>query len=188
MSGIYEFPFGKGRKWLANNPLRHIVGDWQMSWIYQRQGGPPLAWSNRFYYGDVNNLATIARHDEVHDADIHGWFDPAIAYRGSGAIPSGFTGFEGRSANQPGAYHVRVFPFRLDSMRADGIRNWDVRLMRNFRITERTKFVASLDALNFTNHTNFAAPSTDPTVTTFGRVTSVNGSPRVLQLNMRLEF
>jgi len=187
-SGIFEFPFGKGRKWLASNPLRHVVGDWQVSWIYQRQSGPPLVWANRFYYGDVNQIADVARHDAVHSADIHGWFDPAIAYKGSGAIPSGFTGFEGRSGNQPGAYHVRVFPFRLDSMRADGIRNWDIRLMRNFNIYERTRFVLSLDMLNFTNHTNFAAPGVDPTQSTFGRVTSVNGSPRVLQLNMRLEF
>ncbi len=187
-SGIYEFPFGKGRKWLADHPLRYVVGDWQVSWIYQRQSGPPLAWANRFYYGDVNQIADVARHDDVHSADIHAWFDPAIAYKGTGAIPTGFTGFEGRSANQPGAYHVRVFPFRLDSMRADGIRNWDIRVLRNFNIHERLRFVASLDMLNFTNHTNFAAPSVDPTATTFGRVTSVNGSPRVLQLNMRLEF
>jgi hypothetical protein len=73
-------------------------------------------------------------------------------------------------------------------MRADGIRNWDVKLLRNFQIRERMRFVLALDALNFTNHTNFAAPSLDPTSTTFGKVTSVNGSPRVLQLNMRLEF
>lgn len=187
-SGIYEFPFGKGRKWLANNPMRFVVGDWQFSWIYQRQSGPTLAWANRFFYGDVSQIADVARHEAVNSADIHAWFDPAIAFRGTGAVPSGFVGFEGRSANQPGAYHVRVFPYRLDSMRADGIRNWDVRLLRNFNIRERTRFVLSMDALNFTNHTNFQAPSTDPTATTFGRVTSVNGSPRVLQLNMRLEF
>jgi hypothetical protein len=45
-----------------------------------------------------------------------------------------------------------------------------------------------MDALNATNHTNFSAPSTDPTSTTFGTVTSALGSARVLQLNMRLQF
>jgi hypothetical protein len=58
----------------------------------------------------------------------------------------------------------------------------------NFPIKERTKLVLALDALNATNHTNFAAPNTDPTSTVFGRVTSQLGAPRVLQLNMRLEF
>jgi hypothetical protein len=162
-SGIYEFPFGKGRKFLANSPRRYAVGDWQVSWIYQRQSGPPLNWTNRFFYGDLNQIASVARHSEVNAADIHIWFDPAIADRGTGAIPSGFTGFEGRSANQPGAFYLRSFPFRLDSMRADGIRNWDIRLLRNFNIRERTRLNLSLDMLNFTNHTNFQAPITDPT-------------------------
>jgi hypothetical protein len=72
-------------------------------------------------------------------------------------------------------------------MRAGGIRNWHVKLLRNFPIRERMRFVPALDALNFTNHTNFNAPGADPTAATFGRVTSVNGSPRVLPLNLRLE-
>jgi hypothetical protein len=187
-SGIYEMPFGKGRRWLADNPLRHVIGDWQLSWIYQYQVGAPLSWANRFFYGDINQLADIMNHDAVHSADIHTWFDPNIAWRGNTAPPADFVGFEGRSAAQPGAFHVRMFPYRTDALRADGIRNWDLKLLRNFRITERAKFVLALDALNATNHTNFATPNTDPTSTVFGRVTSQLGAPRVLQLNMRLEF
>ncbi len=188
MSGIYEFPFGKGRRWLATSPLRFAVGGWQLSWIYQRQNGPPLSWGNRFFYGNLDELAAIARHKDVHAKDIHLWFDPSIAYKGSGQVPSGFVGFDGRSGTQPGTFHKRVFPHRLDSMRADGIRNWDIKLLRSFQIHEGLRFVVALDALNATNHTNFAAPDTDPTSSTFGQVRSVLGAPRVLQLNMRLEF
>lgn len=187
-SGIYEFPFGKGRRWLANNPLRFAAGGWQISWIYQRQTGAPLLWGNRFFYGDLSQLPEIANSDQVHERDIHLWFDPAIAYRGSGAVPAGFVGFDGRSGTQPGAFHVRAFPYRLDTMRADGIRNWDLKLLRNFQITEGVRFVLAMDALNATNHTNFAAPDVDPTSTTFGQVRSTVGAPRVLQLNLRIEF
>jgi hypothetical protein len=97
-------------------------------------------------------------------------------------------GFEGRSALQPGAFHIRVFPVRLDSIRADGIRNWDLRLLRGFPLRESLKLTLSLDALNATNHTNFAAPDTDPTSTTFGQVRSQLGSSRVLQFNVRIEL
>lgn len=187
-SGIFEFPFGRGRRWLARNPLRFLVGDWQASWIYQYQSGPPTSWGNRFFYGDLDKLAEIARHKEVHKADIHLWFDPAIAYKGTGAVPAGFVGFEGRSALQPGAFHVRVFPNRIEAIRADGIRNWDLRLLRSFPIREQLRLILSLDALNATNHTNFAAPDTDPSSTTFGQVRSQLGSSRVLQFNMRVEF
>jgi hypothetical protein len=187
-SGIFELPFGTGRRWLARHPLRWLAGDWQVSWIYQYQSGPPTSWGNRFFYGDLSKLAEIARHKDVHAQDIHLWFDPSIAYKGTGAIPAGFVGFEGRSALQPGAFHVRVFPIRLDSIRADGIRNWDLRLLRGFPLRESLKLTLSLDALNATNHTNFAAPDTDPTSTTFGQVRSQLGSSRVLQFNVRIEF
>jgi len=187
-SGIFELPFGQGRRWLAQHPLRFVVGDWQLSWIYQYQCGSPTSWGNRFFYGDLDRLVEIARHDSVHAVDIHMWFDPGIAYKGTGPISSGFSGFEGRSGSQPGAFHARVFPTRLDALRADGIRNWDLKLLRSFRITEQVKFVLALDALNATNHTNFAAPDTDPTSSTFGQVRSQLGASRVLQLNLRIEF
>ncbi len=133
-------------------------------------------------------MPEIARHKSVHAANIHLWFDPAIAYKGTGPIPADFVGFEGRSGLQPGAFHVRVFPVRLDSLRADGIRNWDLRLLRAFPIREQLRFILALDALNATNHTNFAAPDTDPTSSTFGQVRSQLGASRVLQFNLRIEF
>lgn len=187
-SAIYELPFGKGRTWLQTNPLRHVAGNWQLSWIYQYQDGPLLTWGNRFFYGDLSKLDQIMNHDQVNSQNIHLWFDPNIAFRGTGAIPDGFTGFEGRSANQPGTYHVRVFPTRTTGLRADGVRMWDVKVLRQFPIHESFKAVFSLDLLNATNHTNFNAPNTDPSSTNFGAITGQNGSSRIIQFNLRLDF
>jgi hypothetical protein len=89
---------------------------------------------------------------------------------------------------QPGNYQVRVFPTVIDAVRADGLRNWDARILRRFQVTERLNVAFSGDMLNMTNHTNFTAPSTDPTSSNFGKVTGVNGSPRKIQLNLRIEF
>jgi hypothetical protein len=165
------------------------VGGWQLSWIYQIQSGPCTGdWGNRFFYGDINNLAALFNHDEVHSKDIHVWFDPNIVYKGSGAVPSGFVGFEGRSGSQPGSYHVRMFPIRLDSLRADGIRNWDVRILRRFNIYERLNTSFAVDLLNATNHTNFSGPNLDPTNANFGRVTSQRGLSRLIQFNLRIDF
>jgi hypothetical protein len=83
---------------------------------------------------------------------------------------------------------VRVFPLRLDSLREDGIRNWDVKVMRNFRVTERLSTKFSVDLLNATNHTNFQGPNLDPTSSNFGKVTAQRGLSRVIQLNLRLDF
>lgn len=187
---IIETPFGKGRRFVKDGVLSHLIGNWNMSWIYQRQSGPATDWGNRFFYGDLNQLETLFRSDELRRNDIRQWFDGSLAYRGGGAIPQGFVGFEGRGANQPGSYHVRVFPQRLNALRADGIRNWDVKIERLFPIKAERGIQArfSVDLLNATNHTNFSGPVTDPSNSNFGRVTGQRGLPRVIQFNLRVEF
>ncbi len=185
---IAELPLGKGRRWVSRHPVQHLVGGWQLSWIYQIQNGAPASWGNRFFYGDLSKIKDLFRHKEVHAADIHTWFDPSIAYRGAGPVPAGFTGFEGRSAMQPGSYHVRVFPTRLSELRNDGIRNWDVKILRRFKIAETWRATFSVDLLNATNHTNFGGLNTDPTSTNFGKVTTQVGQPRFIQLNLRIDF
>ncbi|MCS7024317.1 MAG: carboxypeptidase-like regulatory domain-containing protein [Bryobacteraceae bacterium] len=185
---LWETPFGKGRTYLKSGPLAYIVGNWNLSWIYQRQSGPATEWGNRFFNGDPNTLGELFKSKEMRSRDIRQWFDGSLAFRGSGALPPNM--FEGRASEQPGSYHVRVFPVRLDSLRADGIRNWDVKVERVFPIMPERGFVAkfSVDLLNATNHTNFSAPVTDPTNGNFGRVTSQRGLPRVIQFNVRIEF
>ncbi len=188
-STIYELPFGKGKRWVNSSPLQHVVGGWQISWIYQRQSGPATGdWGNRFFYGDMNNISALFNHDGVNANDMHAWFDPKITFTGTGAVPSGFNGFEGRSSQQPGSYQVRMFPITLNALRADGIRNWDAKVQRRFRIHERLNTNFSIDLLNATNHTNFSGPNIDPTSTSFGRVTSQRGLSRVIQFNLRVDF
>jgi hypothetical protein len=187
-SAILEMPFGKGKKFVTSGPFEKIVAGWQLSWIYQIQSGPATSWGNVFYYGDVDNIASVLKEKETRAKDIHQWFDPSIAYRGTGAIPQGFTGFDGRAAAQPGNFHVRSFAPLLDSLRADGIRGWDVKILRRFRIYESLMATISVDALNATNHTNFGPPNTSPVSNNFGRVTAQNGLGRYWQINARLDF
>jgi hypothetical protein len=188
-SAVYELPFGKGRRWVSRSPVQHLVGGWGLSWIYQRQSGAPTSWRNVFYYGDPSNIASVLNHDAVHSQDIHLWFDPKIRYTtGTGAIPSGFVGFEGRTAFQPGQYHVRVFPNLLEALRADGFRLFDAKLSRRFKITERLSTSFSVDVLNVTNHTNFEAPNLDPTKAEFGRLATQFGGNRMIQFNLRVDF
>jgi hypothetical protein len=65
-----------------------------------------------------------------------------------------------------------------------------VKIERMFPIANENRVNArfSVDLLNATNHTNFSGPNTDPSSGNFGRVTSQRGLPRVIQLNLRVEF
>lgn len=190
-TAVYELPFGKGRTYLKDGFLSHLIGNWNTSGVFQVQSGPATGdWGNRFFYGDVSKIADAFKHEEVNSKDIHQWFDPSIAWRGTTAPPSGFVGFDGRSAAQPGEYHVRMFPIRLDALRADGIFNVDLKMERTFPIKPERGMMArfSVDLLNATNRTNFSGPNLDPTNANFGRVTSQRGLSRVIQFNLRFEF
>jgi len=187
-SGIVELPFGKGHPWLNRGIANHVFGGWRTSWIWQVQSGTPTVWANRFFYGDINQIGDLFNHDAVNSKNIHQWFDPSIVYRGSGPIPAGFVGFDGRTASQPGQFHVTVFPKYLSDLRTDGIKNIDLKVLREFTFAERARAAFSVDLLNLTNHTNFGAPNVDPTSPNFGMVTSQNGLSRVLQFNLRIGF
>jgi hypothetical protein len=103
-------------------------------------------------------------------------------------LPAGFVGFEGRSALQPGSFQIREFPQYVDALRADPIRQWDVKVYRRFVLHERLNMNFGIDALNLTNHVQFGAPVVSPTATNFGAVTSQANGARQLQMNIRVEF
>jgi hypothetical protein len=188
-TGIYEMPFGKGRTWVTENPVQHIVGGWNVGWIYSFQSGPYTGdWNNEFFYGDMNQLLDVMDAGNTQDKDIHQWFNPNIVYKGSGAVPANFVGFEGRTNMRPGEYHMRMLPQRFTGLRADGINKWDLKVERQFRISEQVRTRFSVDLLNAFNHTSFSGPSLDPTSTNFGKVTSQRGPSRIIQLNLRVEF
>jgi hypothetical protein len=193
---VWELPFGRGRQWLTHGPLQHIVGGWQLSWIYQYQTGSLLNFANVYYYGSVDQVVEALNHDKVHSQNIHQWFDPNVAYNNvtnpadsaTAPIPSGFIGFEGRTAFQPNTYQARRFPQYVDSLRGDAIRNWDTKIYRRFTLYERLNMNFGLDMLNMTNHTQFSNPNITVTATNFGYVTGQANGARQLQLNLRIEF
>jgi hypothetical protein len=195
---VWELPFGRGRQWLTHGPLQHIVGGWQLSWITQYQTGSLISWGNLYYYGSLDQVVAALNHpqQENQSHNVEQWFNPAAAYNNvtnpadaaTGAIPSGFVGFEGRTAFQPNTYQARIFPQYVDSLRADGIRNWDTKIYRRFVLYERLNMNLALDMMNMTNHIQFGGPNTTVTATNFGYVTGQSNSPRALQLNVRFEF
>jgi len=111
-------------------------------------------------------------HDNIHSQNIHLWYDPAAVWTSSSSAPPELRGFEGRSACSPAPYQARVFPQYINSLRSDGIRDWDAKLLRRFTIHENVAFSVSCDFLNLTNHTQFGGPNMTVTSSAFGQLTS----------------
>lgn len=167
-NGIWELPFGPRRAVLNQGPLSHIVGGWQIGVAWEAQPGPLLDFGNLFYYGDLANINTGTR-------TFDRWFNT--------------DGFERAAARAPAAFHRRVFPTRIDGLRADHTNAWNSNVMRDFHVTERATFQVRLEALNLFNRTQFGAPVTNPIATNFGTVTVASQTnKRGLQLTARLTF
>jgi hypothetical protein len=167
-TGIYEFPFGKGRRWANRGWLSWLVGGFQAAATYEFQPGPLINWGNVFYYGDLKDIETSRPTPER-------WFNT--------------DGFERVPARTPAAFHRRVFPYNVPGLRADFTNQWNTNLQRDFSISERVKLQLRVDALNLQNRTQFAAPNVTPTSTDFGRVTAqTNTRNRFLQAQARLRF
>ncbi len=168
---VYEFPFGKGKKLLGNasRPLNLIVGGWQTAWTYEYQPGPLLDWGNVFYYG--NDISDILNVNKSFDK----WFNT--------------DNFEKNSAKTPNGSNRRVFPTRIPDLRADKTSQWNANMAKNLHLTERVNMQLRLDVLNVQNRSQMNGPSTDPTSTNFGRITSQSAAiNRWLQVQARIQF
>ena len=94
---IYEFPFGKGKKWLSGNKwLGALVGGWQISGIYYKQSGRAYGdfLGNWFYFG--NDLRAIAK--DTKDQTVDEWFNWQI-------LPGASRDY---SASNRAAYEARI--------------------------------------------------------------------------------
>src|ERR1035437_5158180 len=78
-----------------------------------------------------------------------------------------------------------------NSYRGPRQQNWDISLLKNFKLGERNDLRFTADFFNVWNHTNFANPAfTDyeapPSV--FGQIASTVGNPRLIQFSLRWAF
>jgi len=202
---IVQMPFGRNGRWAKEGWMEKVAGGWEMSWIWQWQDGTPLEFGNRFFYGDMNQLQDLWNHSETWGSDVHQWFSKDITWNPASNAsqasycatnnlgancdpPATFVGFEGRTAKQPGSFHVRMTPHRWADLRNHGIDNWDIKVQRRIRIREQLNTSFSVDFLNAFNHTNFSAPNSDPTSASFGQIGAQRGLSRVIQFNLRVDF
>jgi hypothetical protein len=178
LSGIYELPFGTGRRILTRpgRLLEALIGGFQVQGIYQYQSGRPLAWGNVAYFGDLEALrtnigsSTVSTPADPNRAvfDTSGFFSPGVDIRLRN--------------------NVRTFPSTLSGFRSQAISQLDFSLIKNFDVTDRARLQLRLEFLNALNATQFGEPILDPTSSNFGRVTSQVNLPRNIQLGLRCVF
>jgi hypothetical protein len=166
---IYEMPFGKGRSYWRGGALGAVAGGWQVSGTLEAQPGNILTWGNLFFTGNLDDIKTDTK-------TIERWFNVDA-------------GFEKNAARTPAAFHTRVFPQRINDLRADGTKLLNGSVQRSFNLAEKLSMTIRMDALNVLNRSHFAAPNLTTTSTNFGKVTAAaEVVGRFVQLQARIRF
>lgn len=179
ISGVYELPFGKGKKFASNvnGFVNQIVGGWQVNTMTTYQSGLPLQ------IRGANNFTGINWPNAVEDAylprderSVNRWFKTEAFVN-----PPNWT-----LGNAP-----RTSP----NVRGPGIFDIAFSAFKTFFITENTKLDFRSEFFNAINWVNYNNPNVSFTPNTqgvntnanFGRITSA-GDARRIQLGLRLTF
>lgn len=169
MSGIWEIPVGRDRRFGASLPalLNVLVGEWQLGAVIVRQSGAPLGFGNVPFNGNVEDIAL-----PKDERSVDRWFN----------TDAGFA----RNTNQQLSSNIRTMPLRFGEVRGDGRATWDFSLIKNVRVA-RAVVQFRAEVYNAWNHPNFSDPVTNPFSSTFGRVNSA-AEARNWQFAMAVKF
>lgn len=175
---IYELPFLRENK---------VLGGWQITGVMQFQTGTP------FTVGRGVDYAGIGSGNQFQPWNVNG--DPVLS-RGERAFSNGTSdqNFWIRTTNSDGSpiftrpangtfsttQHARMWY-------NPGFQSWNAAIFKEFGITEDHKVQLRAEFFNFPNHPNWGGASTDPSSSTFGKVTSKSGE-RQIQLALRYSF
>jgi hypothetical protein len=189
VSSIWEIPFGKGRKWGGDNRIVDaFIGGWQIQGIYQYQSGRPIDLGSRnvYFNGDPSALRAKITGNSVDGAfDTSGFYFSDAAVQTNGVVDPAKQRADTRIRL---ANNIRYFPSRLTNFRRQPLNLWDLSVIKNFSITEKVKFQLRGEFLNAFNHPQFGDPNTDPTSSSFGKVTSQSNLPRNVQIGAKIVF
>ena len=182
-SGTYEFPFGKGRRFMTEGVGSWLAGGWSTNWILTAQDGQPfnVACTISAPSGlGCNALKVPGQNLYGGPHNVNSYINPN-AFANPPAVAAGTTG---TIANLGGTgAQVSGPPFR----------RLDLSLFRRFGFVHETYFEFRTEVFNITNTPNFGQPGllTFTTPATFGKITATRDAPndpRQIQLSMKYYF
>jgi hypothetical protein len=160
---LYELPFGRGRRWVADGILGKVLEGWQVSGVSTFASGTPF---------DIFCSRDSAHASRGQRCDLLSTPNPA------NAVP----GFDPRTQTGPLRENFDEPPFgRIGNLPRNaftqpGIANWDMLIAKHTRITERINLEFRTEIFNAFNRVQFGTPGQtfqDPG--TFGQSTSQIG-------------
>jgi Carboxypeptidase regulatory-like domain len=179
----YELPFGAGKPWLNQGFVKHILGGWAVSTIYQYDSGRPIAVSYT-NVSDLDSSSTLSRPNSVPGVSAKVPGGPKILMDGTGVY------FNKAAFSATPTYSFGTAPRYLPDVNAPKAWDLDSMIEKNTRFSERYSLVFRAEAFNTLNNVTFGGPTTSFTSSTFGQEATLSqtNTPRNVQLSLRFSF
>ena len=167
----------------SNWAERNVIGRWQLSGTSQFQSGYPLNVQTGDDWAGVGPgsgnqpfihtaAVQMTKQSSPNNTKNAYWFNKAVF--------------------QHPAFGTFAPPESRNQVYGPGFQSWNIAMQKAFPIVkESSRLLFKAEAFNFVNHPNLDNPNTNPTASTFGKVTSKGGtyaSDRQMQFSLRYEF
>jgi hypothetical protein len=179
LSAVYDVPalnLSRAVQTAFSKAVHAATENWRLSAVYQVQSGFPLTIS---VFGDTANSGTVLGENPIR-ANVTGqpvfgpgtqnsnsWFNPAAF-----STPAAFTfGNSGRNI-----------------VYGPGMQTLDLALVREFPLSERSRFQFRAEFFNALNKVNLGAPNRFVNTPQFGTITEAATPGREIQFSARVSF
>jgi hypothetical protein len=170
-SGIYDLPFGKGRRWCSNLPrfVNAVLGDWSAGSIIVWSSGEPFSITVPGNPANTGDRLIVNRPNLVGDP-----------YAGDRSLQQDFN---------TGAF-VANGQYQLGNLGRNTMRNrpdfnWDFSALKDFRLSERVRMQFRFEGFHFSNTPRFGQPGASLGTSGFGVINGAD-TPRNLQFGAKL--
>jgi hypothetical protein len=169
ISWVYALPFGPGQRFVSSTPvLSTVLGGWQLQGVYTRQSGPPLGFGNAILTCPLSQIPLSGSQRSVSE-----WFN---------------TSCFNRTSSQQLSDNLVNLSSLFSGIRGDGIYQFDLSVLKNTRLREGVNLQIRGEAYNALNTPQFSPPTTTPTSSAFGTVTTQFSTPRTIQIAAKIVF
>ncbi|HEX4168913.1 MAG TPA: TonB-dependent receptor [Bryobacteraceae bacterium] len=173
IGGLYDLPFGKGKAFLQNGVMGHILGGWEVNGTFSAYSGLPFT--------VTASGASLNAPNNTQTADQ---ILPTVALLGGiGA---------GNPYYDPNAFApvtaVRFGTSGRNILRAPPTFNANISLFRTFAVNDRIHLQFRAESDNVSNTPHLLAPNANVSAGNFLDITSANMDQRQFRLGLKLMF
>jgi hypothetical protein len=183
IGAVWDIPYGRGRRFgsSVNKTIDLVAGGWNLDVITNFQKGTPFNFTEPNHTlwtpGNTRPNRFCNGRNELANKDVrnngHVWFQTSC--------------FAASYTSTTDVLHAFGNTY-FDPLTGPGIDNWDLAVHKDFAIYRDVKFGLRGEFFNALNHADFSNPDSGVADANFGKITTTQHLPRVIQVAGKITF